>query len=99
MAAVYGAVTAPAGQTRGSEHALRVPDGCVPVRQLYNGEEAGNGDIVPAPPATNRDAVNVKICSLEGCRGKRKRGTHLCAPHVVAEENRKAALNGNPTAD
>lgn len=98
MAATYGAVTTPAGQPVGAERALRVPEGCVPVRQLYNGEEAGNDNIVPAPPATNRDAVDMKRCALEGCRGKRKVGSHLCAPHVVAVEN-KRARSGNSSSD
>jgi hypothetical protein len=101
MASVYGAVTTAAGNAGGSEPAVRTPDGAVLVRQLYHGEEAGDSNIVPAPPVTNKDAVNTRICSLDGCRGKRKSGDHLCAPHRVADDNRKlkrkALIGGDAT--
>lgn len=100
MANVYGAVTHSAGNTSAAVPAVRTPEGAVPVRQLFHGETDGNDNVVAAPPRTNRDAVNTKICSLEGCRGKRKAGSHMCAPHVVAEDNRRAkrkALIGGDT--
>lgn len=102
MANPYGANTTPVGRPVGAEPAVRTPDGCVPVRQLFHGEGVGDAVIVPAPPNTNRDAVNVRACPVAGCGNNRQLGKTYCGPHGVAARNRaakRAELNGDTTAD